>query len=168
MAILEKGKNLVLKKTDDIVSALSEEGVLYERWELRDGSNDQPENLLSLYSEEIEKLKSRRHYLEADFVSLNSQTPRLDEICNQFKKEHYHDDDEVRFVVAGSGVFEVLSKDHQHMLKITTVPGDLIVIPAKRPHLFYLTPENKISCIRLFKNPEGWKAHFTAELQPQV
>ena len=87
--------------------------------------------------------------------------PNLDEICKKFDKEHHHSEDEVRFTVNGEGVFEIADQSNEgEMYKFTAQKGDLIVVPAKRRHLFYLTEKKHIQCIRLFKTKEGWEAIY--------
>ena len=77
----------------------------------------------------------------------------------KFSVEHHHTDDEVRFTVAGEGVFEInVTADER--VKFTAQPGDLIVVPAWRRHLFYLTDQKTIRCIRLFKDNNGWEALY--------
>jgi 1,2-dihydroxy-3-keto-5-methylthiopentene dioxygenase len=70
-------------------------------------------------------------------------------------EEHLHTDDEVRFLLSGSGVFEIRSLDDRWM-KVIVEPSDFILVPANRFHRFYLTDEKKIQCVRLFKDQSGW------------
>jgi 1,2-dihydroxy-3-keto-5-methylthiopentene dioxygenase len=56
-------------------------------------------------------------------------------------------------------VFEIEAEAGE-FLKFTAEPGDLIVIPANRRHLFYLTDKSRIRCIRLFESPAGWEAIY--------
>jgi 1,2-dihydroxy-3-keto-5-methylthiopentene dioxygenase len=101
-----------------------------------------------------------RSYQSVDLIALRPDTPHLDAITAKFDKEHHHTDDEVRFTVEGEGVFEINVSDTER-LKLTAEPGDLIVIPAFRHHLFYLTEKRAIRCIRLFKTKEGWEAIYS-------
>lgn len=161
MASLEFASNKI-QDPNQIKKLLAEEGIIYQEWGVKDQVHDfADEAVLSAYSHEIEKLKEDFHYISADLVALNPDTPKLQEICSNFAKEHHHLDDEVRFVVEGEGVFEILSNKTKSMLKIKTQPGDLIIIPAARRHLFYLTASQNIRCIRLFKNSKGWEAIYS-------
>ena len=58
----------------------------------------------------IDQLKSERGYIEQDEVVLSPSTPNLDAICAKFVDEHFHDDDEVRFVLEGEGIFDIRSR----------------------------------------------------------
>lgn len=103
----------------------------------------------------IESICSRHGYVDQDFVELRPDTPNLDAICAKFDREHYHTEDEVRFVVEGDGIFDVRD-DGNEWIRIEVAPGDMIVIPARTYHRFYLTERKHIRCMRLFANHDGW------------
>ena len=106
-------------------------------------------------AELIERVKRDHGYVAEDFVELEAEMPNLDEICAKFDEEHFHTEDEVRYVVAGAGVFDVRDGDDE-WIRIEVTPGDMIVIPARMYHRFYLTDEKQIRCMRLFANNDGW------------
>lgn len=110
----------------------------------------------------IDWLKAERGYIEQDEVKLSPATPNLDAICAKFVDEHFHDDDEVRFVLEGEGIFDIRSRDDQWM-RVVVEPGDLIVVPATRHHRFLLTEAKHIHCVRLFKDTSGWTPHYRAQ-----
>ena len=103
----------------------------------------------------IEAVKREHGYVDEDFVELRPDMPNIDEICAKFDREHYHTEDEVRFVVDGEGIFDVRD-EHDRWVRIEVTPGDMIVIPAKTHHRFYLTERRRIRCMRLFANHDGW------------
>ena len=103
----------------------------------------------------IARVKREHGYVDEDFVELEPEMPNLDEICAKFDKEHFHTEDEVRYVVAGAGIFDVRDADDQ-WVRIEVTPGDMIVIPARTYHRFHLTDEKQIRCMRLFANHDGW------------
>lgn len=104
---------------------------------------------------QLDNLKQARGYVEQDIIELTPQTPNLDTLCDKFKDEHLHTDDEVRLVLAGEGVFDIRSADDQWM-RVTVEAGDLLVVPANCYHRFFLTPRKHIRCVRLFKDTSGW------------
>ena len=104
---------------------------------------------------EMARIKSHYGYRDQDEVSLSTDMPNLEEICAKFDKEHCHTLDEVRFVVDGEGIFDVRDRSDQ-WVRIVVEPGDLIIIPARMYHRFFLTEAKKIRCVRLFLNHEGW------------
>ena len=109
----------------------------------------------SARAETIARIKREHGYVDEDFVELSPATPNLEAICAKFDKEHYHTEDEVRFVVEGAGIFDVRDGDDQ-WTRIEVSEGDIISIPANTYHRFYLTDRQHIRCMRLFANNDGW------------
>ena len=50
-------------------------------------------------------MKRRGGYVTADVIDVNAATPNLEAMLARFDKEHTHDEDEVRFILAGRGIF---------------------------------------------------------------
>jgi 1,2-dihydroxy-3-keto-5-methylthiopentene dioxygenase len=98
---------------------------------------------------------AERGYVVMDEVGMKPDMPNFDALCKKFVGEHLHTDDEVRFVLKGSGVFDIRSGDDRWM-HVEVEPGDFILVPANRYHRFYLTDEKTIHCVRLFKDASGW------------
>lgn len=128
---------------------LRAEGVLYDAL-----PTDEP-----AYRAPIDALRTERGYVAEDVVALSPDTPNLDAICAKFLDEHSHTEDEVRFVLEGAGIFDIRSRDDRYM-RVTVEAGDLIVVPEGRHHRFMLTEARHIRCVRLFKDPSGWVAHY--------
>jgi 1,2-dihydroxy-3-keto-5-methylthiopentene dioxygenase len=98
-------------------------------------------------------------YGTRDEVALRPDTANLTAIEAKFADEHRHDEDEVRFVLEGEGVFDIRSKDDRWM-RVTVHPGDLIVVPKGRWHRFFLGADKTIHCVRLFQLTTGWTPHY--------
>lgn len=113
----------------------------------------------AVYQAELEGLKLDKGYVEQDEIELRPDTPGLDAICEKFDGEHLHEEDEVRFVLEGEGVFDIRSGDGRWM-RVKVQQGDLIVVPAKRYHRFELTDAKTFRCVRLFKDKGGWTPHY--------
>lgn len=114
------------------------------------------------YQPVLDRFRGERGYVTQDEVALEPGTPNLDAICDKFKGEHLHDDDEVRFVLEGEGIFDIRSKDDRWM-RVEVFPGDLIIVPAGRFHRFFLTDQRQIRCVRLFKDSAGWAPRYRPE-----
>lgn len=113
----------------------------------------------AVYQAPLDTLKARNGYIQQDVVELSPATPNLDTICAKFIDEHIHDDDEVRFVLAGEGIFDIRD-DTERWMRVQVEAGDLIVVPAGRNHRFLLTEAKTIRCVRLFKDAAGWVPRY--------
>src|SRR5213594_2758393 len=158
--IPEKTRTITEKAA--IADYLAGVGIDYEVWEAsRPVQPDAPsEEILQAYSGEIETLKARGGYVTADVINVNAQTPGLDAMLAKFSREHWHDEDEVRFIVQGHGVFHVNPKTSP-VVSIEVEPGDLIRVPRGTLHWVDLCTDKQIRCIRLFQDPSGWTPWYT-------
>jgi 1,2-dihydroxy-3-keto-5-methylthiopentene dioxygenase len=78
----------------------------------------------------------------------------------KFSSEHWHDEDEVRLIVDGRGLFHI----HPPGLPVFVIEverGDLIRVPKGTHHWFDLCAERRIRAVRLFQATSGWTPHYT-------
>jgi 1,2-dihydroxy-3-keto-5-methylthiopentene dioxygenase len=163
MAILTIPKeNRTINEPAEIAGYLAGIGVDYEIWEPSASvATDAPaEEILAAYSAEIEKLKESGGYVTADVIDVKPQTQGLDEMLAKFNREHWHDDDEVRFIIQGSGLFHIRPRAGP-VLAIEVEAGDLLRVPRGTWHWFDLCQTRRIRAIRLFQDPSGWTPHYT-------
>ncbi len=137
-------------------------GIHYEHWECATSlpSTATAEEILAAYSPQIEKLKARGGYVTADVIDVHPQTPGLDAMLARFNVEHWHDEDEIRFIVAGRGIFHLHPKQGP-VIAVEVESGDLIRVPLGTHHWFDLCSDRRIRAIRLFQDPAGWTPHYT-------
>jgi 1,2-dihydroxy-3-keto-5-methylthiopentene dioxygenase len=161
-ALTITSNNVTLTDPGEISSYLLGIGLEYERWETtRSVAADAPaEEILAAYSEEIDALKERGGYVTADVIDVTSDTPGLDTMLDKFNREHWHDDDEVRFIVRGRGIFHINPKESA-VVAIEVEAGDLIRVPKGTLHWFNLCADRNIRAIRLFRDPAGWAPVYT-------
>ena len=150
-----------LKVEREIRTYLSELGIDYERWPAseRVKPGDPSEKILEAYADEIEKLKAVGGYVTADVIDVTPDTPGLNEMLAKFDKEHWHDEDEVRFIISGSGLFHIHSRAGVVAIEVTA--GDLIRVPRGTFHWFNLCADRHIRAIRLFQDKSGWTPHYS-------
>jgi len=160
VTILNEDKTL--KTHDEIVSALATHGIDYERWTPAHpvGDDAPADEILHAYAREVDELKQRGGYVTADVIDVNPATPGLEEMLAKFNREHWHDEDEVRFIIAGSGLFHIHSTGGA-VLAIEVEAGDLIRVPRGTLHWFNLCADRRIRAIRLFQDKAGWSPHYT-------
>jgi len=146
---------------DDVVAFLAAQGIEHERWTpMRDVPEDaSAETVLEAYAPQVNALKARGGYVTADVIDVKADTPNLDAMLAKFSREHWHDEDEVRFIIEGRGLFHVNANDGVFVLEVGR--GDLIRVPRGTHHWFDLCAEKRIRAIRLFQDPSGWTPHYT-------
>ena len=151
-----------LTEQDSVRDYLAGLGIDYERWEPAHAvAADAPvEEILAAYSGEIERLKAQGGYVTADVIDVKPQTPGLEAMLNKFNSEHWHDEDEVRFIIEGRGIFHIHPRQGP-VVAIQVEAGDLIRVPRGTWHWFDLCQERRIRAIRLFQDPAGWTPRYT-------
>jgi len=160
VTILNEDKTLTADP--EIAEELAGHGIDYERWTPSHpiADNAPAEDILSAYSREIEALKTRGGYVTADVIDVSPTTPGLDAMLAKFSREHWHDEDEVRFIIAGHGLFHIHSTTGA-VLAIEVEAGDLIRVPRGTLHWFNLCGDRRIRAIRLFQDTAGWTPNYT-------
>ncbi|WP_257386610.1 1,2-dihydroxy-3-keto-5-methylthiopentene dioxygenase [Tahibacter caeni] len=144
-----------------IAQALAAAGVRFERWEasadIEPGAA--PEAVIAAYRRDIDRLMGSEGYQAVDVISLNPDHPDKAALRQKFLNEHTHSEDEVRFFVAGRGLFTLHLDDKVY--EVLCVQGDLIGVPDGTRHWFDMSEQPYFVAIRLFTNKEGWVANFT-------
>jgi 1,2-dihydroxy-3-keto-5-methylthiopentene dioxygenase len=166
MALLRiPSEDRVLDDADGIREFLAPHGIDYDRWDVsgRIDRDATQEEILAAYAPEIETLKQRGGYATADVVNVTPDVPGLQAMLDRFNKEHRHAEDEVRFIVKGSGVFYIHPEQGGPLFSIEVQEGDFITVPAGTKHWFDLCAERTIRAIRLFKETAGWTPLYTGD-----
>jgi 1,2-dihydroxy-3-keto-5-methylthiopentene dioxygenase len=155
-------ENRTIKDVEAIKSALQSYGIDYERWAPAHevGTEAPAEEILTAYAREIDELKLRGGYVTADVIDVSPETAGLEEMLTKFNREHWHDEDEVRFVIAGRGLFHIHADAGVAAIEVEA--GDLIRVPRGTKHWFNLCGDRRIRAIRLFQDVTGWTPHYTA------
>ena len=163
MAIVRiPSEDRVLRQPGEVGAFLARHGIEYEQWEPSRpvAADASPEAVLAAYAHEVDALKARGGYVTADVIDVRPQTPNLDAMLAKFNREHWHDEDEVRFIVEGRGLFHVHPADGP-VFAIEVEAGDLIRVPRGTHHWFDLCADRRIRAIRLFQDSSGWTPHYT-------
>lgn len=117
-------------------------------------------SLLSALDGYFQKLQAEAGYQSRDLIVLHPEVEGLDAMLAKFDRCHTHDDDEVRYVVDGEGVFGFVLPNGKQ-LHLTVEAGEFINVPAGTEHWFYLTEQRRIKAVRYFTGTEGWVPHYT-------
>lgn len=160
---LRDGSDRKLSNPDEISAFLDQYGIWYRRFEGDDDLSPDAteEEILEAYAEPIQKLKEEGGYVTADVINITPNIPNLDALLSKFSKEHWHSEDEVRFIVKGSGLFHVHPKNDDPVFSIEVFKGDMINVPEGTLHWFDMCEDKTIRAIRLFQDMSGWTPHYT-------
>lgn len=167
-----QGTDEVIDNQEEVIAFLEKQEVIYESWDITKLPShlqekyvldeDEQQQVLDAFKDEIEDISERRGYKAWDVISLADHTPNLEELLKNFEREHHHTDDEVRFIVSGHGVFVIQGKDDR-FFEVHLNPGDLISVPVGVRHYFTLAEDRKVVAIRIFVTTEGWVPVFEKE-----
>ena len=150
-------------KHHEIWRELGRHGIRFERWQttaqIKPG--DDQETVIEAYRSDIDRLMREEGYKSVDVVSLTPDHPQKTELRQKFLSEHRHAEDEVRFFVAGQGLFSLHIEEK--IYEVLCTQGDLIGVPDNTRHWFDMGPNPSFVAIRLFTNPAGWVANFTGD-----
>jgi 1,2-dihydroxy-3-keto-5-methylthiopentene dioxygenase len=156
----------------DVSGFLAQHGIEYERIGAAPGlsTTSTSDEILAAWAPKIDELKARGGYVVADVIDVKPETPNLDAMLKRFSSEHWHDEDEVRLIVEGRGLFHIHPPD-KPVFALEVEAGDLIRVPRGTHHWFDLCGDRRIRAIRLFQDMSGWTPHYTesgedAKFQP--
>jgi 1,2-dihydroxy-3-keto-5-methylthiopentene dioxygenase len=154
-----------LRQTTDpaeIAAVYEQFGGRFERHELRAGirADTAPDAVLAAYRDVVDALVAAEGFVTVDVASVHpSDDPDWADtakaVRGRFIDEHTHgDDDEIRFMVRGAGVFFLHIGDKVHGVYSTA--GDLLGVPRGTTHWFDCGPAPDFTAIRFFHDPRGW------------
>ncbi|MBN3933228.1 cupin [Streptomyces verrucosisporus] len=165
----EDAPETVRVRTDDldlIHGELLRIGVRLTRWRAahRLPADADDTTVMKAYGSHIDHLGNEGGYRIVDIVRM---TPRSagrspdQPACparERFMREHVHDDDLVRFVVAGTGCFYLHVARQVYALLCTA--GDLLSVPGHTPHWFDAGARPNCTAIRFFQRTDRSAVRF--------
>jgi 1,2-dihydroxy-3-keto-5-methylthiopentene dioxygenase len=156
-------ENRSISDPAEVLAYLADRSIDYEKWT---PSSSLPigapaDAILNAYREKIDALKAQGGYVTADVIDVHAETPNLETMLAKFRSEHWHDEDEVRLIVEGRGLFHV-HPPNKPVFAIEVEAGDCIRVPRGTHHWFDLCGDRRIRAIRLFQDMSGWTPHYTS------
>jgi 1,2-dihydroxy-3-keto-5-methylthiopentene dioxygenase len=104
---------------------------------------------------------TERGYRSVEVISSHRDQPLDAEVSRRFLKEHQGEDDELRFFVAGRGLFNLHIGDFVYAVQCDK--HDLISVPAHTRQWFDMGQAPHLVAIRLFKSAQGGALTFTGD-----
>jgi 1,2-dihydroxy-3-keto-5-methylthiopentene dioxygenase len=155
-------QNRRIEDGEQVRHELAAIGIDYERWSPSHeiAAEASTPEILDAYAGEIERLKHSGAYVTADVIDVKPDTPGLDAMLAKFNREHWHDEDEVRFIIEGRGLFHIHPRTGP-VVAIEVEAGDLIRVPRGTWHWFDLCSDRRVRAIRLFQDAAGWTPRYT-------
>ena len=172
MAILRLEDGTTHTNLTDIERQLASLNIQLSRWPVGDEAqtrallakdtltDTEKEQLLQSLDCYFDELKRTGGYQSRDIIALHPDVPNLDTLLSKFNRCHTHADDEVRYIIAGEGVFGFVRPDGTQV-ELTVQPEEYINVPAGTEHWFHLTQTRRIKAVRYFTGTEGWVPEYT-------
>ncbi|NJL82776.1 MAG: cupin domain-containing protein [Chloroflexaceae bacterium] len=172
MAILRFEDGTTYTQPETIARHLTPLGVQLNRWPIGDHpqirqllaqaaiAEADGEIVLQAVDCYFEELQAREGYQSRDLIVLHPKTPNLDQLLSKFNAPHQHDDDEVRYILDGEGIFGFVGNGGSQ-LELTIQPEEYIKVPAGAEHWFRLSETRRVKAVRYFTNTQGWVPHYT-------
>lgn len=153
----------VIAEAGDVTAFLSRYGIWYRRFDdldqiAEDATDGQ---ILAAFHEPLQELMRSGDFQTADVIDVKPTTPGIDGMLAKFSSEHWHSENEIRFIVRGRGIFHINPRNGDSVFRIQVVEGDMISVPRGTWHWFDLCDEKRIRAIRLFQDRSGWTPHYT-------
>ncbi|KAA8498557.1 1,2-dihydroxy-3-keto-5-methylthiopentene dioxygenase [Porphyridium purpureum] len=135
-------------KTDPVqsVDAATLEALGVVHWKLSGNEDDA----------ELEQIRKDRGYSYKDVITVSPDTlPAYEQKIKMFYEEHLHSDEEIRYLLEGSGYFDVRDKQDR-WIRIACPKGTMIILPEGIYHRFTLDHTNYAKAMRLFIGEPVW------------
>lgn len=103
------------------------------------------------YDEDLKKIEDEKGYGHRSEVCCSRKGfgDNYEAMMTKFFEEHLHEYPEIRFIMEGSGFFDVRDKKDE-WIRVEVTGGDLIVLPAGMYHRFNLDEKEHLKAMRLF------------------
>lgn len=141
---------------------LVEAGIRIEKWSTLAYLPNAPileEDVFQIYVKEINRVKSDYNYTHVDLATMKPNDAFAISVRGRYLSEHTHEEDEVRFFLAGKVLIYLNINQKIHILECSR--GDFVIIPAGVKHWMDIGPKPDFSVIRWFNSKKAFINNFT-------
>lgn len=104
----------------------------------------------------LKAIRDDRGFSYADIISIHrDHLPGFDDKIKAFFEEHIHDAEEIRYILDGSGFFDVRDPEDK-WIRVHIKKGDLMTLPEGIYHRFTCDEKDYIKAMRLFIGQPVW------------
>mmetsp|Transcript_13987 Transcript_13987/g.20993 ORF Transcript_13987/g.20993 Transcript_13987/m.20993 type:complete len:229 (-) Transcript_13987:152-838(-) len=155
----QKAKNMREPNVPVTVAELKDIGICY--WKLDASAYDYPAISVpwdpkDAVDPKLAQIRDDRGYSYADIITVHPEKlPSYDDKVKAFFEEHIHDAEEIRYILGGSGFFDVRNKKDE-WVRVHIKAGDLMTLPEGIYHRFTVDEDDCIHAMRLFIGQPVW------------
>ena len=170
MATLTFEDGKMIADLEQIAAELAPLGVALASWPTADAVQEllgrpalgdaEKAEVLAAHDGYFQQLQDDAGYKDRDLIVLHPDIPGLPDLLKKFESCHTHDDDEVRYIVDGEGIFGFVRPDGSQ-IELKVEGGEYINVPADTEHWFHLTESMRIKAVRYFSGTDGWTPRYT-------
>lgn len=104
----------------------------------------------------LEAIRKVRNYSYTEIIEISKdKLPGYEDKIKMFYEEHIHTDEEIRYILDGTGYFDVRDLADR-WIRIKCSKGDLLVLPEGIYHRFTLDTNDYLKAMRLFVGVPVW------------
>ncbi|TEB37850.1 Fe-ARD 2 [Coprinellus micaceus] len=106
----------------------------------------------------IDEIAKERDYPNRDVINISKEGlgKMYDEKMVYFFQEHMHEDEEIRYILDGTGYYDIRETPSDTWIRFQIEAEDLVIIPVGIYHRFTLDEGDYIKSIRLFRADPKW------------
>lgn len=113
----------------------------------------------------LAQIRAERGYNYTDVVNVcPEKLPEYETKIKNFYREHIHYDEEIRYIMEGSGFFDVRDGEDR-WIRISLQTGDMIILPEGIYHRFTCDEANYAQAMRLFVGEPVWTPYNRDEIE---
>jgi len=114
-----------------------------------------------VWEADVDKIAEEQGCKSRDIMDVTKEGlgDQFDTMLEKYFAEHMHDHEEVRFILSGSGWWDIREHPTDEWIRFQVLPGDFLIIPVGIYHRFTLDEFNQIKALRFIKDEPKYISH---------